>query len=106
MDCHSQVLPGLTLSSREEGGRRVVTVGGELDLCTAPQLSQALQAQLDEAARTVVVDLGEVSFLGAAGLAALARAQADAQRRGIGFRVLAEASPVRRYLALAGLNDT
>jgi anti-sigma B factor antagonist len=49
---------------------RVVTVRGEVDTLTAPQLARLLNEQLS-AARIVVVDLDGVEFLGSAGLSAL-----------------------------------
>ena len=49
---------------------RVVTVGGEIDALTAPELGVLLSAQL-AAASLVVVDLERVWFLGSAGLSVL-----------------------------------
>ena len=52
---------------------RVVTVTGEVDTVTAPQLAGVLHEQLSTA-RVVVVDLDGVEFLGSAGLSALVEA--------------------------------
>ncbi|MGH3885170.1 MAG: STAS domain-containing protein, partial [Pseudonocardiaceae bacterium] len=49
---------------------RVVTVVGEVDALTAPELAAFLTTQL-AAARVVVVDLDGVRFLGSAGLSVL-----------------------------------
>ncbi|MBV8992317.1 MAG: STAS domain-containing protein [Pseudonocardiales bacterium] len=49
---------------------RVVTVRGEIDALTAPELGGLLTAQL-AAAPLVVVDLERVRFLGSAGLSVL-----------------------------------
>jgi len=46
----------------------IVSVAGEVDLVTAPVLADELRAA---GVRTLVVDLSEVSFLGAAGLSVL-----------------------------------
>lgn len=49
----------------------VVTVAGDLDLRTAPWLEQALRGDVPA---VLVVDLSEVTFLGAAGLRVLTEA--------------------------------
>ena len=49
---------------------RVVTVTGEVDTVTAPQLAAVLTAQL-ATAQLVVVNLDDVQFLGSAGLQVL-----------------------------------
>jgi anti-sigma B factor antagonist len=58
---------------------RVVTVGGEIDALTAPELGVLLTAQL-AAAPLVVVDLERVRFLGSAGLSVLFAANERATR--------------------------
>ena len=64
----------LDLQVTEHGPHaRVVTVGGEIDALTAPELGALLTAQL-AAALLVVVDLERVRFLGSAGLSVLVAA--------------------------------
>lgn len=61
----------LDLQVTEHGPHaRTVTVGGEIDALTAPELGALLTAQL-AAASLVVVDLERVRFLGSAGLSVL-----------------------------------
>lgn len=93
----------LSLCSQQDSGCSVVVVRGEVDISTAPQLSRFLDARLEEAGQALVVDVNHVTFLGAAGLAALVDARARANRCGRRFRILAAHSPVCRYLALVGL---
>jgi anti-anti-sigma factor len=60
-----------------------VEVGGEIDLCTAPLLEAALAEHVRACPGVLRVDLGQVGFLGAAGLRALARAHRDAEAAGV-----------------------
>lgn len=64
-------------------GVRVVQVAGELDLLTVPQLDSCLLSQIDGGGGHVVVDLSEVTFLGAAGLGSLVKAREVAARQGV-----------------------
>ncbi|MEU5266813.1 STAS domain-containing protein [Amycolatopsis sp. NPDC021455] len=61
----------------------VVEVGGEVDLSTAPLLETALAEHVRACPGVLRVDLGQVGFLGAAGLRALVRAQRDAEAAGV-----------------------
>lgn len=57
-----------------EGSERVVTVWGEVDICTAPQLRACLDEVTDSPQPRVVVDVGDVQFIDSSGIAVLAAA--------------------------------
>lgn len=61
----------LSLSTRSVAGRRILEVGGEIDVYTAPQLRERLIALVDGGDRRVVVDLARVEFLDSTGLGVL-----------------------------------
>jgi anti-anti-sigma factor len=87
----------------------VLRVSGEIDMLTAPVLTEHVQEQFagledDTAQRTLVFDLTRVSFLGSAGLAVLAHAQATAADRGDVVQVVANARAVLRPLEVTGLD--
>jgi anti-anti-sigma factor len=85
-----------------------LAVAGELDLATAPALHDAVTRILGDAAEppSVVIDLGEVSFLDSSGLGALLRARADVLAAG-GRLTLGPVAPgPRRVIAIAGLAGT
>ena len=52
-------------------GLCVVQVGGELDMLTAPTLTEFLARALASGPRGLVIDITEVTFLGSSGLRAL-----------------------------------
>ncbi|MET0188793.1 MAG: STAS domain-containing protein [Pseudonocardia sediminis] len=81
---------------------RLITVGGEIDLTTTPELVSALTC-VGDASADVVVDLGVVTFLGACGVGVLAEARGRALSAGTPFRVAADESTVAgRTLACCG----
>src|SRR5437016_10413330 len=60
-----------------------VRLGGELDLCTAPDLTSRLRRLLETSLlQTVVVDLGGLSYCDCTGLNVFANAQRDAELLG------------------------
>ena len=83
----------------------VVEVVGEVDMATAPELTQAIDAgMLNESVRRVVVDLTDVTFLDSSALNALVHGQRDLTERKIVFRVVSPADQnVQRIFEIAQL---
>lgn len=61
----------LSMSTRTVAGHRVLEVGGEIDVYTAPQLRERLVTLVEDGARHVIVDLSRVEFLDSTGLGVL-----------------------------------
>ena len=77
-------------------------VRGEIDLASSRDLRQRLEAELDEPAREVEVDLSGVDFIDSNGLHTLIHAHQYATDRGSQLVVVAPSSAVRRVLELTG----
>jgi anti-anti-sigma factor len=60
----------------------VIAPHGELDLASAPQLSEWLQSALEAGNTRIVVDLGSVTFMDSAALTVLIRGHRDAGATG------------------------
>ncbi|GCD97205.1 MULTISPECIES: STAS domain-containing protein [Embleya] len=61
----------LSLSTRTEGGRTIVEVGGEIDVYTAPKLREQLVELVNEGQFHLIVDMEAVDFLDSTGLGVL-----------------------------------
>jgi anti-sigma B factor antagonist len=61
----------LSLSTRTQGDRTVLSVGGEIDVYTAPQLRQRLIELVEEGSQHIIVDMEQVEFLDSTGLGVL-----------------------------------
>lgn len=81
----------------------VVTVGGEIDLATAPLLDRHLAAVITPVCPDVVVDLGRVAFMDASGLGVLVRADNRARRYGGRVRLTRIPVKVSRLLRAVGM---
>jgi anti-sigma B factor antagonist len=82
----------------------VLSVSGEIDLVTAPQLGESINAAMDQEPPTLVVDLSDVDFLASAGMAVLLGCNQKAQGR-IRFRVVAAGTTTFRPMELTGVPD-
>lgn len=90
-------------TSWPQSGLAVVTVSGDLDMLTAPQLRGLLGELLAQTPKVLVVDLTAVAFLGSAGLAALMRAHEQAG--GVELRIVASAREIHRAFTVTGLDE-
>jgi anti-sigma B factor antagonist len=83
-------------------GQALLVVGGEIDLGTVQTLRNALREATAQS-RLVVVELSNVSFIGAAGLDALVGAHQTCQLAGGRLRVRTTNRFISRLLSVAGL---
>lgn len=82
----------------------IVTVSGELDLVTAPQLSESMELVLEKQPAGVVIDLSKVGFLASAGMSLLASTHQKISGS-TGFAVVADGPSTGRPLSLVGLDQ-
>jgi anti-sigma B factor antagonist len=98
----------LTVEARHRGDNHVVLdVTGHVDAFTAPLLRACLQTQLSRTGlRELILDVGGVESMGAAGVSAIVEASRGARERHLPFRLRAHGlKAVLRPLQLAGVLD-
>ena len=87
------------------GTALVLSVSGEMDMHTAPELARALDA-IQNATERVVAELAALGFLDSSGMNVLVEGERQLAARGIELRVVAPAdSPARRVLDIARLGE-
>jgi len=97
------------VDNEQVGGVHVLSVSGELDLGTAPQLEQPLEQALSDGG-SLLIDLSACEFIDSTGIALLVRAwqrldgdQAAAAGEDARFALCGLNDQVRRLLELSGL---
>jgi anti-anti-sigma factor len=95
------------VTSRPVGDAVVVTVVGEIDLDSAPEIERHLDAAVgaEPAPRALVLDLTEVSYLDSCGLNLLVRAHQHCGAAHIALRVVASARVVLMPLQVTELDQ-
>ncbi|HEY2725387.1 MAG TPA: anti-sigma factor antagonist [Pseudonocardiaceae bacterium] len=99
----------LTIEVRTGVDGTTVELAGEVDLVTAPLLHDRVMTVLDQvpgldqAARRMVLDMRQVSFLGSSGLAVLVELRTAAQRRDVRLQLVTTSRAVLRPLIATGL---
>ena len=98
--------PGFSIGvdAPEDGGRATVTVRGDVDIATSPELARVVREEL--AKRAVLVDLRGVAFMDSSGVRVLNRLTQQAAEDGAELRICDDLSdPVVQVLRLTGMMD-
>jgi anti-sigma B factor antagonist len=93
----------LSLSVRDVRDRTVVTVAGEIDVYTAPQLREQLIELANAGATKLVLDLERVEMLDSTGLGVLLGASKRARERGGSLRLVCTHERILRIIRITGL---
>jgi anti-anti-sigma factor len=98
-------------SEQREDGIRAITVRGELDMNTAPELEAELDRTLTEESAAVLLDLSECEFIDSTGIALIVRTwqRIDGGEDGDGegrFVLCCINHQVRRLLKITGVESS
>jgi anti-anti-sigma factor len=94
-----------SIAASDRDGRAHLTLRGELDLASAPELEQLVNERLD-AGSDVVVDLRGLEFMDSSGIRVLVAAHARAARNSTRLVVVrpAEGTAVAKIVEVSGLD--
>lgn len=93
----------MTEQIRQQDGRNIVALHGDVDLNRAPEIRRLL---LDCVARglDVLVDLSGVAYIDSSGIASLVEALQEAGKNGTGLGLVAVSEDARKVFELARLD--
>jgi anti-sigma B factor antagonist len=94
----------LKVSIRSQGGRTIMSVGGEIDLYTAPRLHGELVTALSGGGpEQIVVDMSGVEFCDSTGMNVLLAAHRRAREQGGDLELAAPRPAIKKILQVTGL---
>jgi anti-anti-sigma factor len=96
----------LSVERVSQDGVELVLVEGELDIATAARLIGVLNASVEDAIQSVVVDLSNVGFMDSTGLALLINANRRLSLRRKGFAVVCPPGSLRRVFEVTDMMET
>ena len=99
-------VPPFTVRSVREGREHRLAPVGELDIATVEGLERAFDAvRAEEAVDSLVIDLGEATFMDSTGLHLLLRINAACVEAGLPLRVLIGPPAIERLFDITGVRD-
>jgi anti-anti-sigma factor len=97
----------LTLSCLiSQTGQTTVTFAGELDIASADQAYGYVCGAIDARGGQVLLDVADLSFCDAPGLAALARMSRHARQAGSSLHLVAPPPRLRKIIRITGMEET
>ena len=93
----------LSVTTREEGGRTIVEVGGEIDVYSAPTLRDRLNALVADGHHDLVVDMQGVEFLDSTGLGVLVGGLKRVRTHNGSLRLVCSQERVLKVFRITGL---
>jgi anti-sigma B factor antagonist len=96
----------LKVSTRSQGSRTIMSLGGEIDLYTAPRLHGELFSVLSgDSPVQVIVDMSGVEFCDSTGMNVLLAAHRKAREQGGDLELAAPRPAIRKILQVTGLES-
>jgi anti-anti-sigma factor len=99
-----QVPKHLTIEPEQHGDTAVIRLAGELDVAVERHLDETIEG-LAAQTKTLVLDLGDLTFIDSSGLRALLRVWHASQNGGPALAIVPGAGQVRSTMELAGLHE-
>jgi anti-sigma B factor antagonist len=90
---------------RRDGETAVVSVSGELDLASGPELESELDRLAGPETKLVVIDLRKLDFMDSTGLSIIVRAHQRMAGEGCEMGLVKGSQQVQRLLDLTGVAD-
>ncbi|GAB3962781.1 STAS domain-containing protein [Actinoallomurus acanthiterrae] len=92
------------LVSRQLPGHTVIAIRGDLDIATTAAVRDRVLAVVKDTTTPLIIDLSEVSFCDASGLAMLVGTKRRAESRGVTVVLVAPCPIVGKLLHITGLD--
>lgn len=96
---------GLKIDQSEHNSKTRITVRGEVDLYTSPDLRKAIMKAVPASRSGVEIELSGVEYMDSSGVATLVEGFKIARESSTSFVLVAPSSSVRRVLELARLDS-
>lgn len=96
---------GLKIEQKENGAKIRITVVGEVDLSTSPELRSAIIRAVPAAEAGLEVDLGGVDYMDSSGVATLVEGFKSARENSKTFVLLRPSPSVMKVLELSRLDS-
>ena len=88
-----------------DDGILFVSVSGRLDAASAAGFLEAVNAEIGNDDRAVIMDFENLDYLGSAGLRVVFMTASELEKRGAGFALCSPPKPVAKVIRLSGMEQ-
>ena len=93
----------LSLETRQEDGRTIIEVGGEIDVYTAPRLRDKITELVSAGSYDLVIDMEKVDFLDSTGLGVLVGGLKKVRAHNGSMRLICNQERLLKIFRITGL---
>lgn len=94
----------LEITTERDDGVCTMSLEGEVDVYTAPQLKESLIAQIESGCSRIIVDLDSVGFIDSSGLGVLVGGLRRAKERDGAIRLVCTRDNILKIFRITGLD--
>jgi len=95
----------LDILTADREGKTILSIAGRIDTSTAPDLEQAINRQIDEQKRLILLDFSGVTYISSGGLRVLLATAKKLKNPGDKFALCSLSPEVLKILKLAGFTS-
>jgi anti-sigma B factor antagonist len=92
----------MQVTHKQNGATTVISIVGNLDALTAPQLTEYIGGRIGEGSVKLIVDLAQLDYTSSAGLRVLLSAVKESRSRNGDLRLAAVQPNVKKVLEMSG----
>lgn len=96
---------GIKINEAEDNGTIILSVSGDVDLYSSPELREVLQKGIARSQQALGVDLSKVPYMDSSGVATLVEGRRSADGRKISFALIQPSPSVMKVLQLSKLDS-
>ena len=82
-----------------------ISASGRLESANAADFLKAVRAESEDVERAVIMDFGDLTYLGSAGLRVVFMTASELEKRGAGFAVCSPPKPIAKVIKLSGMEQ-
>ena len=82
-----------------------ISASGRLESASAADFLKAVRAETEDVERAVIMDFGELKYLGSAGLRVVFMTASELDKRGAAFAVCSPPKPIAKVIRLSGMEQ-
>ncbi len=95
----------MDILTADREGKTILSIAGRIDTSTAPDLEQAINRQIDEQKRLILLDFSGVTYISSGGLRVLLATAKKLKNPGDKFALCSLSAEVLKILKLAGFTS-
>ena len=94
----------MEISKRSEGNVEIIDLKGEIDVSVSPQMREAIKPLIDQQKKSLLINLGEVTYIDSSGLGVLVESLQEMKKYGGKIKLVKLNPDIRKVFEVTRLD--